>query len=52
MKNKLLLSVVEKIIYKRPKAIRMSTDEAKEKNITLQGGWYCPDFEIDIELKI
>ena len=52
MKNKLLLSVVDKIVYKRPKAIRMSTDEAKEKNITLQGGWYCPDFEIDIELKI
>ena len=50
-KNKLLLSVVDKIVYHRPKAIKMSVEEAKEKGIKLQGGWYCPDFELDIHLK-
>ena len=50
-KNKLLLSVVDKIVYQRPKAIRMTTDEAKEKGVELQGGWYCPEFELDIQLK-
>ena len=51
-KNKLLLKVVDKIIYRRPKAIRMTIEEAKEKNVELAGGWYCPDFELDIHLKI
>lgn len=51
-KNKLLLSVVDKIVYRRPKAVRMSAEEAKEKGITLTGSWYCPDFELDIHLKI
>ena len=51
-KNKLLLSVVDKIVYRRPKAIRMTTDEAKEKGVELQGGWYCPEFELDIDLKL
>ena len=50
-KNKLLLSVVDKIVYRRPKAIRMTTDEAKKKGVELQGGWYCPEFELDIQLK-
>ena len=50
-KNKLLLSVVDKIVYRRPKAIRMTTEEAKEKGVELQGGWYCPEFELDIQLK-
>lgn len=50
-KNKLLLSVVDKIVYQRPKAIRMTTEEAKEKGVELQGGWYCPEFELDIQLK-
>ena len=52
VKNKLLLSVVDKIVYKRPKAIRMSVEEAKQKNITMQGSWYCPSFELDIHLKL
>ena len=52
VKNKLLLSVVDKIEYKRPKAIRLSIDEAKEKNVRLQGGWFCPDFDLDIHLKL
>jgi hypothetical protein len=51
-KNKLLLKVVDKIVYHRPKAIRMTPEEAKEKNVKLAGGWYCPDFELDIHLKI
>ena len=51
-KNKLLLSIVDRIVYRRQKAIRMTVDEAKEKGVTLQGGWYCPNFELDIYLKI
>ena len=26
--------------------------KAKEKGVTLAGGWYCPDFELDIHLNI
>ncbi len=51
-KNKLLLSIVDRIVYRRPKAIRMTVEEAKQKAVTLQGSWYCPDFELDIYLKI
>jgi DNA invertase Pin-like site-specific DNA recombinase len=51
-KNKLLLSVIDKIVYSRPKAIRMSVEEAREKGVTLRGGWYCPDFKLDVHLKI
>ena len=51
-KNKLLLSVVDKIVYRRPKAVRMTVEEAKEKGVTLAGGWYCPNFELDIHLNI
>ena len=49
-KNKLLLAVVEKIVYQRPKAIKMSSEEAKAKGVELRGGWYCPDFELDVHL--
>ena len=49
--NKLLLSVVDKIVYRRPKAVRMTVEEANEKDVKLQGGWYCPEFELDIYLK-
>mgnify|MGYP003290235263 CR=1 FL=1 len=51
-KNKLLLNIVDKIVYHRPKAIRMTAEEAKAKGVTLAGGWYCPDFELDIHLKV
>lgn len=51
-KNKLLLSVVDSIVYKRKKAVRMTVEEAKEKGVTLAGGWYCPDPELDVHLKI
>ena len=50
--NKLLLSVVDKIVYRRPKAVRMTSEEANEKGVKLQGGWYCPEFELDVYLKI
>lgn len=51
-KRRLLLSVVDEIVYSRPKAVRMTVEEAKEKGVTLAGGWYCPDFELDVHLKI
>lgn len=50
-KNKALLTVVDTITYRRPKAIRMTVEEAKEQNVKLQGGWYCPEFQIDVHLK-
>ena len=51
-KNKLLMSFIDRIVYSRPKAIRMTVEEAKEKGVTLAGGWYCPDFELDVHLKL
>jgi DNA invertase Pin-like site-specific DNA recombinase len=51
-KNSLLKSVVDKIVYHRPKAIKMSIEEAREKGVKIQGGWYCPEFELDITLKL
>lgn len=50
--NKLLLSVVDKIVYRRTKAVRMTIEEANEKGVKLQGGWYAPEFELDVILKI
>jgi DNA invertase Pin-like site-specific DNA recombinase len=52
VKNKLLLSVVDKIVYHRDKAVRMSVEEAKERGITLKNGLYRPDFTLDVHLKI
>lgn len=51
-KNKLLLNIVDTIVYHRPKAIKMSSEEAKAKGVEVRGGWYCPDFELDVNLKI
>lgn len=51
-KNKLLLSVVDKIVYKRDKPTRMSTTEATERGVkTNSNGWYSPKFELDVYLK-
>lgn len=50
-KNHLLKSVIDKIVYKRPKAIRMTPEEAKLKGLKGKNGWYCPNFELDIHLK-
>ena len=52
VKNRLLLSVVDKIVYHRPKAIKMSPEDAKNKGVKLQGGWYCPDFVVYVYLKV
>ena len=49
VKNKLLLSVVDKIVYQRPKAKRKPTDDENAKG---GHGWYCPDFTIDVYLKV
>ncbi len=51
-KNKILLCTVDRIVYRRPKAIRMTPQEAEEKGVTLTGSWYCPDFELDVYLKV
>ena len=50
-KNKLLKSVVDKIVYKREKPTRMSDEEADAKGLKTINGWYRPDFELDIHLK-
>ncbi len=49
-KNKLLKSVVERITYKREKPTRMNDEEAKEKGVKTENGWYRPNFELDIYL--
>ena len=52
-KNKLLLSIVDKIVYRRERPIRMSLEDAKAKGIeTTNNGWYSPDIELDIHLNI
>ena len=51
-KNKILLSVVDKIVYHRKKPIRMTDEEAKEKDIKTKNGWYASKFKLDIYLKI
>lgn len=52
VKNKLLLSVVDKIVYKRGKPIRLSTTEATARGVkTNSNGWYSPKFELDVYLK-
>ena len=52
IKNKVLKSVVDKIVYKRDKPMRMTTEQAKEKGVNLVNGWYRPKFELEIYLKI
>ena len=52
VQNKLLKTVVNTITYKRPKAQRMTPEDAEEKGLTGSNGWYCPPFEIDIDLKL
>jgi DNA invertase Pin-like site-specific DNA recombinase len=51
-KNKLLRSVVDKIVYHRGKPIRMTEEEAKAKGVETKNGWYRPNFELDIYLKL
>ena len=49
-KNKLLKSVIDKIVYKREKPTRMTDEEAKSKKLKTENGWYRPNFELDIYL--
>jgi hypothetical protein len=50
-KNKLLLSVVDKIVYTRERPIRMSEDDANQKGLKTINGWYSPKFKLDVQLK-
>ncbi len=51
-KNNILKSVVDKIVYKRPKSERMTPEEAKAKGLQGANGWYAHPFELNITLKI
>lgn len=52
-KNNLLHSCVEKIVYKRGKATRLTEDEANSKGVTTnKNGWLPQRFELDIHLKL
>ena len=51
-KNRFLKTIIGKIVCERKPAIRMSPEEAAEKGIKTDNGWYTPDFELDITLLI
>ena len=51
VKNNLLKTVVEKIVYKRGKPVRLTAEEASEKGIEqTTNGWYPQKIELDIHL--
>ena len=52
MINKLLKVIIEKMVFSRPKAIRMTPEEAKEKGVKTENGWYSQPFELDIHLYV
>jgi hypothetical protein len=51
-KNKILLSVIDKIVYQREKPIRMTEEEAKERGLKTINGWYSPKFTLNVYLKM
>lgn len=52
-KNKLLRSIIERIEYDRPPAIRMTAAEAKEKGVSItKNGWYTQKYTLDVHLLI
>lgn len=51
-KNKFLKTIIERIEYCRKPAIRMTMEEAKEKGLESDNGWYVPAFELDIDLYV
>lgn len=51
-KNKLLLDVCEKIVYRRAKPIRYTDEEAASCGIKTKNGWYSPKFELDVTLNL
>lgn len=51
-KNKLLLAVCEKIVYKRSKPIRITEEEAVPKGVKTTNGWHSSKFELDVHLNL
>ena len=51
-KNRLLRACIEKIIYTREPAIKVTATEARELGISAKGGWYMKDYDLDIHLLI
>lgn len=51
-KNKLLLDVCEKIVYRRGKPTRFTNEEAIVKGVNLINGWDTPKFELDVFLNL
>lgn len=51
-KNKLLLTVCEKIVYKRVKPTRYTDEEAAKRGVKTINGWYSPKFELDVYLHL
>lgn len=51
-KNMFLKTIIGKMEYSRPQATRIMPDEAMEKGIHTDNGWYTPGFELDVYLLI
>ena len=51
-KNNLLKSVIDKIVVHRERPIRMSKEEASEKGVVTNNGWYAPNISLDIHLRL
>lgn len=49
-KNTFLKSIIEKIVYYRPPAVKYTKEEWKEKGLKTVSGWYLEDFELDVYL--
>lgn len=50
MQNKVLKTIISRIECSRPLAVRMTPQEAEEKGVKTDNGWYTSDFEVDIHL--
>jgi hypothetical protein len=51
-KNAFLKTIIDRIEYSRPPAIRYRPEQVEDKDITLVNGWYQQDFKLDIYLLI
>jgi DNA invertase Pin-like site-specific DNA recombinase len=49
-KNKLLLAVCDKIVYRRGKPTRLTEEEAIQREVKTINGWYSAKFELDVHL--
>lgn len=52
VKNKLLLAVIDKIVYKRRKSERLTEDEATARGVKTKNGWCPSKLELDVYLKL